>query len=49
MRYVQKVSKDRSVVIQMDTTYWGRDFGLMVIKDMIIRKDAHSPRLPLRG
>ena len=43
MRYVQKV------VIQMDTTYWGRDFGLMVIKDMIIRKDAPSPRLPLRG
>ena len=33
MRYVQKVSKDRSVVIQMDTTYWGRNFGLMVIKD----------------
>lgn len=33
MRYVQKVSKDRSVVIQMDTTYWGRDFGLMVVKD----------------
>ncbi len=49
MRYVQKVSKDRSVVIQMDTTYWGRDFGMMVIKDMIIRKDAPSPRLPLRG
>ena len=49
MRYVQKVSKDRSVVIQMDTTYWGRDFGLMVIKDMIICKDAPSPRLPLRG
>ena len=42
-------SKDKSVVIQMDTTYWGRDFGLMVIKDMIIRKDAPSPRLPLRG
>ena len=33
MRYVQKVSKDKSVVIQMDTTYWGRDFGLMAIKD----------------
>ena len=27
MRYVQKVSKDKSIVIQMDTTYWGRDFG----------------------
>ena len=33
MRYVQKVSEDKEVVIQMDTTYWGRDFGLMVIKD----------------
>ena len=33
MRYVQKVSKDKNVVIQMDTTYWGRNFGLMVIKD----------------
>ena len=33
MRYVQKVSKDKEVVIQMDTTYWGRNFGLMVIKD----------------
>lgn len=33
MRYIRKVSKDKHVVIQMDTTYWGRDFGLMVIKD----------------
>lgn len=33
MRYVQKVSKEKHVVIQMDTTYWGRGFGLMVIKD----------------
>lgn len=33
MRYVQKISKDKQVIIQMDTTYWGRDFGLMVIKD----------------
>ncbi len=32
-RYVQKVSEDKSVVIQMDTTYWGRGFGLMVIND----------------
>lgn len=23
MRYVQKISKDKQVVIQMDTTYWG--------------------------
>ena len=33
MRYVQKISKDKHVVIQLDTTYWGRGFGLMVIKD----------------
>lgn len=33
MRHVRKVSKDKHVVIQMDTTYWGRHFGLMVIKD----------------
>ena len=33
MRYVQKVCKEKQVVIQMDTTYWGRGFGLMVIKD----------------
>ena len=33
MRYVQKVSKDKEVVIQMDPTYWGRNLGLMVIKD----------------
>ena len=28
MRYVQKISKYKQVVIQMDTTYWGRNFGL---------------------
>lgn len=38
MRYVQKVSKDKHVVIQMDTTYWGRGFGLMVIKDSLRKK-----------
>ena len=35
MRYVQKISKYKQVVIQMDTTYWGRGFGLMVIKDSL--------------
>jgi len=35
MRYVQKISKYKHVVIQMDTTYWGRGFGLMVIKDAL--------------
>lgn len=38
MRYVQKVSKHKQVVIQMDTTYWGRNFGLMVIKDALRKR-----------
>lgn len=38
MHHVQKVSKDRNVVIQMNTTYWGRGFGLMVIKDALRNK-----------
>ena len=38
MRFVQKISKDKHVVIQLDTTYWGRDFGLMVIKDAYRKK-----------
>lgn len=33
MRHVHVISKDRDVVINMDTTYWGRGFGLMIIKD----------------
>ena len=35
MRYVQKIASMKDVTIQMDTTYWGRDFGLMVIKDAL--------------
>ena len=38
MRYVQKISKDKEVSIQMDTTYWGRNLGLMVIKDVLRKK-----------
>ena len=38
MRYVQKISRDKHVIIQMDTTYWGRGFGLMVIKDALRKK-----------
>ena len=38
MRYIQKISKDKEVTIQMDTTYWGRNFGLMVIKDALRKK-----------
>ena len=35
MRYVQKIASMKDVSIQKDTTYWGRDFGLMVIKDVL--------------
>lgn len=35
MRYVQKISKDKHVTIQMDTTYWGHRFGLMAIRDAL--------------
>lgn len=38
MRYLSVISKDKDVVIQMDTTYWGRNFGLMVIKDSLRNK-----------
>lgn len=38
MRYVQKISKDKEVAIQMDTTYWGSNFRLMVIKDALRKK-----------
>lgn len=38
MRYVQKISRHKQVTIQMDTTYWGRNFGLMVIKDALRNK-----------
>ena len=35
MHLVQKISKHKQVTIQMDTTYWGRRFGLMVIRDAV--------------
>lgn len=35
MRYVHKIAKYKTVTIQMDTSYWGRNFGLMVIKDAL--------------
>lgn len=38
MRYIQKISKDKHVVIQMDTTYWGRGLGLTDIKDALKKK-----------
>lgn len=38
MNNVRKISKYKDVVINMDTTYWGRNFGLMVIKDAFRNK-----------
>jgi len=35
MRYIQNISKHKQVTLQMDTTYWGRCFGLMVIRDAL--------------
>ena len=35
MRHVHVVSKHKDVTVQMDTTYWGRNFGLMVIRDAV--------------
>ena len=38
MRYIRVISKHKDVVVNMDTTYWGRNFGLMVIKDAFRNK-----------
>lgn len=38
MRFVHSISKHKDVTVQLDTTYWGRHFGLMVIKDALRNK-----------
>ena len=38
MRFVRKKAKHKEVTVQLDTTYWGRKFGLMVIKDALRNK-----------
>lgn len=38
MRFVRKIAKVKDVTIQLDTTYWGQNFGLMVIKDALRNK-----------
>lgn len=38
MRFVRKKAKYKEVTVQLDTTYWGRMFGLMVIKDALRNK-----------
>ena len=35
IRFIHKIAKYKEVTIQLDTTYWGRNFGLMVIKDAL--------------
>ena len=35
MRFVHKIANHKEVTVQLDTTYWGRNFGLMVIKDVL--------------
>ena len=38
MCHVHVISRHKEMVINMDTTYWGRNFGLMVIKDSFRNK-----------
>lgn len=38
MRHVHVISGYKDVVINMDTTYWGRHFGLVIIKDAFRNK-----------
>lgn len=38
MRHKRVISKYKDVVIEMDTTYWGRNFGIVIIKDSIRNK-----------
>ena len=38
MRFVRKKAKYKEVTVQLDTTYWGHKFGLMVIKDALRNK-----------
>ena len=38
MRFVHSIAKYKEVTVQLDTTYWGRNFGMMVIKDVLRNK-----------
>lgn len=38
MSHIHIISSYKDVVILMDTTYWGRSFGLMIIKDAFRNK-----------
>jgi len=38
MRHIRIVPSEKDIVIQLDATYWGRGFGLKVIKDMFRKR-----------
>lgn len=38
MRHKRIISKDKDVIVEMDATYWGRHFGIVVIKDAFRNK-----------
>ena len=38
MRNIHVISGHKDVVVNTDTTYWGRHFGLMIIKDAFRNK-----------
>lgn len=38
MSHIHKISSQKEVVVLIDTTYWGRNFGLLVIKDAFRNK-----------
>lgn len=38
MRHIHIISKYKEVIVNIDTTYWGRHFGLMIIKDTFRNK-----------
>lgn len=46
MRRVSVISSDKEVTILLDTTYWGRHHGLMVIKDAVRGKILWHKHVP---
>ena len=40
MRHVRVISKYKDIVVNMDTPYWGRHFGLLVIKDTFRNREC---------
>lgn len=38
MRHKRVISKDKDVIIEMDAIYWGRSFGMVIIKDAFRNK-----------